>query len=110
MIDATESLKDTFRHIFILTPQVGESFFERNLNPAPDVDVSMEAADDADGGKDDTEPTTTVMSEDARTGFEDGEEGDSIDAGADDGGGAGVELSDSMVPLVGDSVLQVKSK
>ena len=69
----------------------------------------MEAADDADG-KDETEPTTTVMSEDARTGFEDGEEGDSIDAGADDGGGAGVELSDSMVPLVGDSMLQVKSK
>ena len=65
----------------------------------------MEAADNED--KDAAE--TTAMSEDARTGFEDGNEGDSIDAGAaDNGGGGGVELSDSMVPLVGDSVLQVK--
>lgn len=89
-----------FHQICILS-QVGESFFERNLNPAPDVDASMTSM---------IEPNATGISEDARTGFEDGEEGDSIDAGADvsmgNGGGAGVELSDSMVPLVGDSVLQ----
>ena len=36
---------------------------------------------------------------------------DSLDEGAaDDGGGTAAVLSDSMVPLVGDSILQVNSK
>ena len=40
-----------------------------------------------------------------------GEGEDSVDEGAaDDGGGAAAGLSDSMVPLVGDSILQVNSK
>ena len=89
-------------HVSSFFIQVGESFFERNLNPAPEVDVSMEAAPgDVDAGKDA-----------AISGAGEKEEGDSIDAGAaDDGeGGARAELSDSMVPLVGDSVLQVKSE
>jgi len=74
-----------------MIPQVGESFFERNLNPAPDVDVSMGAVDDTDG-KDNADV---------------GEGEDSVDEGAaDDGGGAAAVLSDSMVPLVGDSILQ----
>ena len=75
--------------------QVGESFFERNLNPAPDVDVSMEAVEDVDG----------------KDHADEGEGEDSVDEGAaDDGGGTAAMLSDSMVPLVGDSILQVKSK
>ena len=54
----------------------------------------MEAADA--GGKDNAE---------------EGEGEDSVDEGAaDDGGGTAAALSDSMVPLVGDSILQVKSK
>ena len=39
------------------------------------------------------------------------DEGDSVNEGAaDDGGGTAAVLSDSMVPLVGDSILQVNSK
>ena len=85
--------------------QVGESFFERNLNPAPDVDASMEAVgEEADGGA----AEAAGVSE----GVDEGAADDSFDAGEDvgDGGEAGVQLSDSMVPLVGDSVLQVTSK
>jgi hypothetical protein len=49
-----------------MIPQIGESFYERNLNPAPDVSMSTSSASAAAGEEVREANPAAVLSEDAR--------------------------------------------
>eukprot|EP00095_Tigriopus_kingsejongensis_P008637 maker-scaffold426_size175065-snap-gene-0.29 protein:Tk08637 transcript:maker-scaffold426_size175065-snap-gene-0.29-mRNA-1 annotation:"m-phase-specific plk1-interacting" len=67
-----------------MIPQVGDSFFERNINPAPNVQASSTSLDT---GGDEADESRTNSASNPESSLEK------------------PELSESMIPMVGDSIL-----
>ena len=91
-----------------MIPQLGDSLFERNaINPAPEVELEDEArrSDDDDSGENGSRVETGDSKNQSTENDEDGSTQNS-DGAFDEGDNAvSKPLSDSMVPMVGDSIL-----
>lgn len=92
-----------------MIPQVGDSFFQRNLNPAPEVnnDDTNETKDDIDMSASSSSVISVPENNDenhAQMSLDSSSISGLLDLKKPKEGG-GKSLSDSMIPLVGDSML-----